>query len=333
MPDHDGGYRLLFSHPRMIEDLLRGFVRQPWVDALDFATLERVNPAHVSDDLKHREEDVVWRLRSRDGQWTCVYLLFEVQSTVDRFMAVRVLAYVALLYQDLIRRGELAHGGKLPPVVPLVLYNGRRRWWAAQEVSRLIAELPGGLDALRPRLPYLLLDEGALPVAELARTSNVAAALFRLERSEGPEEVREIVAALLDTLPERGGRELRRAFATWMARVLLPGRLPGITVPELDDLREVKAMLADGIDWTKKWKQEGRRRGLQVGLRQGRQQGEARLLLRLLRGRFGPLAPEVRARVEAADAETLLAWGERLLTAESLEKVFVTAPRRRRTRS
>lgn len=336
MPDHDGGYKLLFSHPRMVADLLRGFVHQPWVAGLDFSTLERVNPSYIGDDLKHREEDVVWRLRPRGGGWLYVYLLFEFQSTVDRFMAVRALAYVALLYQDLIRRGELTPDGKLPPVVPLVLYNGRRRWWAAREVSRLIARLPGGLDVFRPRLRYLVLDENALSLAPLSGAlnsgaPNVAASLVRLERSRGPEEVRAEVASLTASLAAPDGRELRRAFATWLARVLLPGRLPGIRVPALAELREIKTMLAERvIEWTEQWKQdglregrsEGRKQGREEGRKQGLREGEARLLARLLEKRFGSLDAETHGLVEAADAATLLAWAERVLTARSLAEVF-----------
>ena len=37
-----------------------------------------------------------------------LYLLIEFQSKVDRFMAVRMLGYVSLLYQDLIRQGPQA---------------------------------------------------------------------------------------------------------------------------------------------------------------------------------------------------------------------------------
>jgi hypothetical protein len=42
-------------------------------------------------------------------------------------MAVRLMAYVAQLYQDLIQRGELSPDGKLPLVIPIVLYNGEER--------------------------------------------------------------------------------------------------------------------------------------------------------------------------------------------------------------
>lgn len=51
----------------------------------------------------------------------------EFQTTVDRYMAVRLLACVSLLYQGLIQARQLPVSGKLPPVVPIVLYNGRGR--------------------------------------------------------------------------------------------------------------------------------------------------------------------------------------------------------------
>jgi hypothetical protein len=40
--DHDHSYKLLFSNPEMVEDLLRGFVHEDWVEEVDFASLERV---------------------------------------------------------------------------------------------------------------------------------------------------------------------------------------------------------------------------------------------------------------------------------------------------
>jgi len=47
---HDYSYKLLFSNPEIVEDLLRGFVKEPWVDELDFATLEKVSGNYVTDE-------------------------------------------------------------------------------------------------------------------------------------------------------------------------------------------------------------------------------------------------------------------------------------------
>ncbi|MCP4679032.1 MAG: Rpn family recombination-promoting nuclease/putative transposase, partial [Deltaproteobacteria bacterium] len=110
MGDKDHSYKLLFSHPEMVRDLLQGFVLEEWVNDLDFSTLERVNGSYVADDLRDREDDVVWRVRF-GGKWLYVYLLLEFQSTVDRFMALRIMTYVGLLYQDLVRAKQLTEGG------------------------------------------------------------------------------------------------------------------------------------------------------------------------------------------------------------------------------
>ena len=39
MAKHDTSYKELFSHPEMVADLIRGFVREEWVAQLDFSTL------------------------------------------------------------------------------------------------------------------------------------------------------------------------------------------------------------------------------------------------------------------------------------------------------
>jgi predicted transposase YdaD len=57
-------------------------------------------------------------------------------------------------------------------------------------------------------------------------------------------------------------------------------------------------------------------------IEEGIGQGEARVLLRLLTLKFGPLPEPVRARIESADADTLLRWSERVLTADHLDEVF-----------
>lgn len=50
-PEHDRGYRRLFSHPESIEELLRGFVEEDWVRGLDFSSLEKVDHHFVGDDF------------------------------------------------------------------------------------------------------------------------------------------------------------------------------------------------------------------------------------------------------------------------------------------
>ncbi|NEX23888.1 Rpn family recombination-promoting nuclease/putative transposase, partial [Thiorhodococcus mannitoliphagus] len=230
---------------------------------------EQVSGSYVSDDLRDREDDILWRVRFRD-RWLYLYLLLEFQSTVDPYMAVRLLTYLGLLYQDLIKQQATTETGKLPPVLPIVLYNGKSRWTAATEFLDLIEPAPGRLRDYAPHLKYLLLDEGAIDESAPWALRNLVAALFRLEKSQGPGPLHDAISALIDWLAAQEQASLRRAFTVWIKRVLLPGRLPGADLPAMADLLEVKTMLAESvIEWTEDWK----RQGLEEGRRQGWQEG------------------------------------------------------------
>ncbi|MDM8562045.1 Rpn family recombination-promoting nuclease/putative transposase [Candidatus Marithioploca araucensis] len=71
---YDQSYKRLFSHPKMIEDLLRGFIHEDWVKELDFSTLEVFKDSFVSDNLLERHDDIIWRVRWRQKKWLYVYL-------------------------------------------------------------------------------------------------------------------------------------------------------------------------------------------------------------------------------------------------------------------
>lgn len=116
-----------------------------------------------------------------------LYLLIEFQSMVDAWMAVRIMTYVGLLYQDLIRRGGILKGRKLPPVLPIVLYNGSSTWAAATDVADLIPRAPGRVSNYLPRLKYLLIDENRVGTVDLKQARNLMAAIIQVERPENDQ--------------------------------------------------------------------------------------------------------------------------------------------------
>ena len=63
-------------------------------------------------------------------------------------------------------------------------------------------------------------------------------------------------------------------------------------------------------------------RYIEQGIEQGKRQGEAEVLLRQLERKFGPVSANLRQRIQEADAETLLDWSERILTADTPDAVF-----------
>src|SRR5690606_8690561 len=97
---------------------------------------------------------------------------------------------------------------------------------------------------------------------------------------------------LIDWLhsPQQAG--LRRSFTEWLRRVLLPGRLPDITIPAMQELQEVDDMLAERVQqWYDEYEEKG--------LKRGRSDEARRILSRLMARRFGELSPAIEARLEA----------------------------------
>ena len=74
-------------------------------------------------------------------------------------MAERMLEYAALLRGDLSREGKVrGPGGGPPPLLPLLVYNGRRPWTAPVDLRSATEGLPTGLAAIQPKFEYVLLE-------------------------------------------------------------------------------------------------------------------------------------------------------------------------------
>ena len=339
---HDSSYKYLFSHPQMVRDLIIGFIPDAWLHGCDYSTLEKLPNEYISDDFRHRSDDIIWRVRV-SGEWVYLYFLIEFQSSVDKYMALRVMVYLGLLYQDLIKHGDILPDGRLPPVLPIVLYNGDAAWTAAQDIHDLIPPVPGLVEHFKPQLKYFLIDERTHSDSELASQKNLVAAIFRFEHSAALETLPDLVGLLKDWLADQP--ELGKMIARWLRATLRRKTGSTMVLPEIDDLQELRVMLADRLErWgqekvalglqegLQKGLQEGLQKGLQKGRREGRQEGRregrqeegALLLQRLLTRRFGSLPPTIQARIAAASIEEIDAWVDAFIDAPSLEAIFAS---------
>lgn len=302
---HDRSYRSFYSYPEIVEGTVRIFCGGTWTEGIDFSTLRQLPDVFVSDALARRDADTIWQVQCQDRP-VLLYFAFEFQAKPLWYMAVRMMELEGLLYHRLIDKGILPPG-KLPLIVPIVVYNGLRLWNSALSTSELVEQHPG-LEVVHPRVSYLLLDLHRLPGERLAAVEHPAAVLFELEQSDSAEAVVRGIERLTEMLPEDD--PLRKVFLSWLRYVLVPLRAPGAEIPEIERLEEFKTMLDEN---NPTWFAESEKRG------------GAKILKRQVRRKFGALSDEIRARIEAASPEQLLDWADRILLAESLDEVFSSA--------
>ena len=106
--------------------------------------------------------------------------------------------------------------------------------------------------------------------------------------------------------------ELRDAFVTFINEAVLPKLTPpNEEPPRIREIEEVPTMVAQRIEKiTQGW------------VLQGRQEGRLALLQRQLELKFGRLSPAVTDRLRQADMDHLESWGDRVLSAQTLDEIF-----------
>lgn len=273
---HDPLYKDFFSYPEAVESLLQDFAPEV-AGMLDLSTLEPYPTEHVLEGLRQVRNDAIWKVSRKDGSPCYVVIMLEFQSTIDHWMALRVLGYKYAIWNGLIERKEIGPGAKLPPIFSICLYNGKPVWNAAQDIYDLI-EPAGLLDAFQPRLKYCLLDEGRQTEDSLPENGGMSTALVRLERSTNGQEIEANFAHLWQLLRDSKYDGLRTNILVWALSRFKPG-ISKKVVEQLANSKEERAMLAENIQiWGENIRAEG--------WKDGRAEGLLSVVLNMLRKQF-----------------------------------------------
>ena len=255
---HDYGYKELFSHPQILKELLISCVHEPWVQYLDFSRACTIDKSFITPAKKKLESDLIWRIPLTTGVEIYLYILIEFQSTVDHFMALRILRYILEFYANLLKQDPALK--TLPPVFPILLYNGEARWTAPEQLAQLIDNRIA-LDFI-PQFRYFKIAENEFDAHQLLAFKNLIGALFLVETTS-PDELAEVFKQL-GSLLEQEQPEVYRAFLSWL-NTFFSKPVPDWVTEQLDT-KEAPTMLATTLN---KWKQELVQQGLQQGVYEG----------------------------------------------------------------
>ena len=254
----DPANKHLFSHPRMVADLLR-LLGEPWVDDLDLDRLERLPAEHVADSHRVRAEDMPWRAPFKPGAGyppeAAVVVHVEFQSGSHPHMAERVIEYAVLLRRDLLRGDATA---TVPAHVPLVVYSGRAKWSPPLQVAERTAWVPDALAEFQPRMAFRFVDAKTYR-GDHTLDGNVARAWLALEAADAAG-----VSAALEyaarTFAAVGDAALSHGLERWCYGVLR--HRFGDRLRTLTDIMEKRTMLAETLqEWDEQKINEGRLAG------------------------------------------------------------------------
>ena len=296
---HDQNFKnLILDYPRQAIALFAASEAQA-IDADARVTPVRQEQLQERLGERFRELDIPLLVEWPDGRREVSLFVIEEETEPARFSVHRLAHYCLDL-------SELLDTRRVVPVV-VFLHRGD----VPEQLSL------GGDAGIYLDFRFLAYSLPRIPAREHLDSPNLVARLNLPNMAYGPGERLEVYAHavrglnVLEPDPERRLKYLDfidiYAALDENERIVYRQRYP----------EEVAEMTR----FAERFIQQGLEQGRQEGREEGIGQGEARVLLRQLTLKFGPVSESVRSRVESADAETLLRWSEQVLSADRVEDV------------
>jgi predicted transposase YdaD len=308
MPDltnpHDHFFRDSFGQRELVADFCQHYLPAEVAAMLDADPVawELRAESFIDETLGGHFSDLLYLTRLFDGMEAYVYLLFEHKSAPEPTIALQLLRYKVGIWE---RDRRERPGKPLRPILPVVVYHGRRRWRVPLNFAGLM-EAPEAWRGFCLDFQYLLIDisrHGPEPVMGEPRLQGRLLALRAAF-------TRDLVAALVEILDrlERVG-EIELQVRDLDTILLYLSATPAGQTPKRVREAMNEAVQTRGGEMVNDWelyKEELRAEGLEQGLERGLRQGIA-LALEIKFGTAGlALVPAIEQVHDADQLQAVL---------------------------
>ncbi len=312
---HDALFRATFAKPENAIAELKRVLPPALVARIDFATLELRPSRFVDAELEGRESDLLCAV-NLDRSETLIYVLVEHQSRVDWTMPIRLLRYMASVWERYVEEHPSAR--KVPPIIPVVVHHSASGWTVPTRLAELFDIDHDVHQAIAAHLPdfTFVLHDLAREDFETLLTANLPAqlkfSLFLLQRTRGNADLGSELMAWTSVARQLADETLQlvmsyilrvteadpASIGDWAQRVSSQAQEAYVTAAEKIEQRVEQRERAKALD------------------------GKRELVSKLMERRFGPIGALAQGRLAEASAEQLDQWALRVLDATSSEGVF-----------
>jgi predicted transposase/invertase (TIGR01784 family) len=279
---HDSLFWDIFSRPDNAAGFLKDFLPESIVGHLDFNYIDINKKSYLSEQYKPHYSDLVieTRFKGKPEEPVFVYFLLEHKSYIPRRPPFQMLRYMVEQWYELEKKDLLKD--RLPPVFPILIYQGPKGWTPSTEFQDFINIPSNEMKAYIPSFRYFLNDTTSAD-EEQFKTSVVIKCWHIIARYLKEPELRDklpgIVKLLYDFLEQDTALEYLDIFMKYLANT-------ENRITRKDAARAIETILPErGADmikgWAKEWVEEfiregeekGRQEGIQEGIEKGIQEG------------------------------------------------------------
>ena len=145
--------------------------------------LEKYNSSFVTKTLKNKEIDVIYKLKNKK-----IFFMIEHQTKIDYAMPLRILEYENEIMRSAIEYEKMNRKNyKLPLIIPIVLYAGRKKWDAKTYIGEVQEQLEGYKEIEFAR--YNIIDINNIKNQELLKEESLLSKIMLLEKAKNNDEL------------------------------------------------------------------------------------------------------------------------------------------------
>lgn len=267
---HDSFFREVWTNPETVRSFIENYLPQGIVSAVNLDTLEICKDSYVTDELSDFFSDILYKVTIGDDSGL-LYFLFEHKSFKDRNIHFQLLQYIVEIWRQ---HGRDNKKGKLPPIIPIVIYHGRKNWKVNPNFSSAVAMPSDEFKKLVPDFNFILFDLSVYDDKDIMGSVLVKVTLLILKHIRDPKlfsHLPNIFALLAELLTKETGLQ----YIETLIRYILSGSeyieendlATALTTAVGPKAEEIVMTAGDRLV------QKGIRQGIQQGIQQGTQQG------------------------------------------------------------
>ena len=263
---HDKIFRTILGNKKQIVETINTVIMQE--EKLTEEDIEKYNSSYINERFENRESDVVYKMKNRN-----IFFLIEHQTKVDYDMPRRILSYELEIMKEALGHKRITkNNDKLPMVVPIVIYTGRKKWNVAKYIQECQEKLKGAKELKFGE--YYIVDINDYSYEELKKEKSFLAKIMLLEKTKDKKEFIENLKTIIESEKNLENIELLERMIYYIFEGKIGKENAEMLMKKIRMKGGDKMELAV-VEMLKKEDMKLKRQALKEGIAKGRAEGKA----------------------------------------------------------
>jgi predicted transposase/invertase (TIGR01784 family) len=284
-------FKKIFSIKELFLMFVQDFIKEDWVAQLTIEDLEIMPVRFLNLRDGDRESDILYKVNLKEEE-IFVFIHLEHQTKVNFLMSFRVMEYMTRIWRNWINEQDELTGEEkpserkgflLPPIYPVIFYDGRNDWTAETEFAKKVKDYQR-FEKYIPKFNYSVISLAQISYNKLNEMKDSLSLIMMVDKLKTTEDFKQLSQQKIEkSYFEKIKEKLTDDRIKEVINEAITLLLERINVSE-EEIRKIKAYISEGrleqmfemlVDYdVQKVKMEGKLEGIKIGEQKGKLEGK-----------------------------------------------------------